>query len=104
MKVRRVDDSYPEDELLEVFEGQDAVVCAIPIVCSAEQSRMINAASRAGVKRFVPSIWGNPAVGSLPEIAPAMSEHKNGMLGNLKGKQATGMTWTSVVCGPFFDW
>ena len=58
LKVHRVDGSYPENELLEAFQGQDAVVCATSVTSVLLQFKLIDAAVKAGIKHFILAGFG----------------------------------------------
>ena len=58
LTIRRVSDDYPEFQLLSAFKGQDAIVVAISRASAHKQKDFIDAAVKAGVKRFVPSEFG----------------------------------------------
>ena len=58
LTVHRVSDNYPESQLLSALKGQDAIVVAISSASEHKQKDFIDAAVKAGVKRFVPSEFG----------------------------------------------
>jgi len=68
-KVISVPDTYPVEDLIAAFRGQDVVLNAITSLSVSEQHRIIDAAVSAGVKRYVPSEFGlnnlNPAAQAL---------------------------------------
>ncbi len=57
--VHRVSDTYPEEELLKAFEGQDAVVSAISLSHVLQQLPLIEAAVKASVRHFIPAEYGS---------------------------------------------
>ncbi|KAL8795406.1 MAG: hypothetical protein Q9195_002147 [Heterodermia aff. obscurata] len=59
VKVHRINDDYPEAELVEAFKGQNAVVSTIATANAPLQRLMADAAIKAGVKRFMPSEFGS---------------------------------------------
>ncbi|KAH0565101.1 hypothetical protein GP486_001501 [Trichoglossum hirsutum] len=72
----------------------------------AEQRKIIDAAAKAGVKRFLPSEYGtNTANAEILKVSK-FSASKADVTEYLKQTNATnpGLTWTSVIVGPFFDW
>ncbi|KAJ0298715.1 hypothetical protein COL516b_009800 [Colletotrichum fioriniae] len=76
-KVVKTD--YSEDSLVKILAGQDAVVSMLPIMALGEQQKIVEAAIKAGVKRFIPSEYGSDSAGL-----------KFGMTGfNLAAKTAT---------------
>ena len=104
LKVHRIGDDYPEAELLEAFKGQDAVISTIATSGAGQQKAIIDAAIKAGVKRFVPSEFGSDtrnekAMAILPQYFKGKAE----TVEYLKEKEKEGMTWAAFVTGPFFD-
>lgn len=64
---------------------------------------MIDAAAAAGVKRFLPSQFGNnsqnaPTVELLP-----IFQLKVQAIEKLRGYEASGMSWTAIPTGPSWD-
>lgn len=95
---------YSPESLEKIFKGQDAVVSTVGGTAIPDQKKMIDAAVAAGVKRFIPSEFGaNTADKNFCELFPALSV-KADLVSYLREKEASGMTWTSVISGPFFDW
>lgn len=92
------------DSITEAFQGQDAVVSTIASAALATQLRLVEAAVKARVKRFLPSEFGsdtqNPKARTLPifrdKIATQDALKKEGAAGSL--------TYTFVCTAPFFDW
>ncbi|KAF1953129.1 NAD(P)-binding protein [Byssothecium circinans] len=101
-KVIRADyDSV--DSLKSAFQGQDAVLSIVGGTALGDQNKLIDAAIAAGVKRFLPSEYGSNTVDPrLREIVP-ISSAKMGTVDYLKSKEDV-ISWSSVVCGAFFDW
>lgn len=93
------------ESLAEAFKGQDAVVSVIASAAVKEQQKIIDAAVKAGVKRFIPSEYG------------INTQNLEGGIGKiLSGKTATqeilkkaaaenaGFSWTGLSTSMFFDW
>lgn len=102
-KVITVDDDYPVDQLVDAFKGQDAVVSAIPGRPYTAHLRIIDAAAQAGVKRFIPSEYGNNTCTAAAEQVPLYAD-KAKVVAELKAKESTGLIWTAIHAGQFFDW
>ena len=106
IKVVSVDPSFPEDELLEAFKGQDAVVDVAHLSPDTTHNKArIDAAVKAGVKRYIPSEFGSNR--QDPEVMASMKPVFGGkevVTEYLKTKESEGLTWSAVVTGPFFDW
>ena len=104
VKVHRVADTYPEAELVTAFQGQDVVISLISPGANSIQTTLIDAAIKAGVKRFIPSefggdVWNDKAMALLPQrFGPKQETVKY-----LRSKEGSGLTWTAIVTGTFFD-
>lgn len=96
--------SYTEDELAKAFYGQDAIVSAVGAMGFADQKIFIDAAIKAGVKRFIPSEYStNTLSDAVRELVPVF-EPKKTILDYLKQNEETGLTWTGLAVGPLLDW
>ena len=105
VNVHRVGDDYPEAELLEAFKGQDAVISTAMQAVKGGHQSIIDAAIKAGVKRFVPSEFGgNTQNKKATALVPGLFGGKVEVVDYLKQKEGTGLTWSAIVTGPFFDW
>ncbi|KAJ6103037.1 isoflavone reductase family protein [Penicillium sp. IBT 16267x] len=102
IKVYKVDDDYPTDQLVEAFKGQDALVSTLPGRPYTVHLRMIDAAIQAGVKRFIPTEYGNNTCAAAAELVVLYAE-KAKVIAYLKTKEGTGLTWTAIHTGQFFD-
>lgn len=103
VKVAEVDyDSL--ESLTNALRGQDAVVSTIASAALAKQLLLIEAAAKAGVKRFLPSEFGsntlNPKTAKLPSYGDKVAVQE----ALKKEAETSGMTYTFVINGPFFDW
>lgn len=102
VKIVRTDHTY--HSLLAVFQNQDAVVSTVSNTVSAQQSTFIDAAIASGVKRFLPAEYGvdtqSPAIST---VLPAVM-NKITTLDYLKEKESTGISWSALIVGSFFDW
>ena len=104
LTVHRVSDDYPESELLPAFKGQDAIVVTIASASAHKQKDFIDAAVKAGVKRFVPSEFGGDTRNEKAlAILPQLYGIKNEVVDYLKRKEKDGLTWSAFVTGPFFE-
>jgi len=69
-----------------------------------EQKVFVDAAVKAGVKRFLPSEFGiNGQSEVVKELTPFFSV-KQELLDYLVEKGKDGLTWTGVIVGVLFDW
>lgn len=103
VRVQKTDFTSPES-LAEAFKNQDAVVDAGP--GQTEQHSLIDAAVKAGVKRWIPSEFGvNTRLLGDSEIGQILSP-KIKTVDYLKTVAAVNpsFTWTGLSTGWFFDW
>ncbi|OJK04244.1 hypothetical protein ASPACDRAFT_57566 [Aspergillus aculeatus ATCC 16872] len=89
--------------LTTALEGVDAVVSTVSGAAVEDQTVLIDAAVAAGVKRFIPSEFGNvttnPKLENFP-IYSSMFKIRN----YLQEKAAAGeLSWTVLACGAFLD-
>lgn len=103
MKIYTINDDYPDTQLIEAFTGQDALVSALPGPKSSIHLRMIDAAIKAGIKRFIPSEFGNNTCVAASESVPLYTD-KAKVVAYLKSMESTGLTWTAIHTGQFLDW
>lgn len=94
---------YSEPSLVAAFQGQDAVVSALGAAGFGEERKLIDAAVRAGVKRFLPSEFGvnsrnAPATALIPLFG--LKRQTNA---HLRAQESTGLSWTALIAGPAFD-
>lgn len=102
--VHRIEDSYPERQLVEAFKGRDAIVCALSLQNVLQQIKFIDAAVEVGVKWFIPAEFGgNKAAAKHGERLP-LHDAKEQVLKHLERMQSRGLSWTAVATGPFIDW
>lgn len=72
---------------------------------ASKSKALIDAAIKAGVKRFVPSEFGieKDANDEIIKKAPFMA-FKLEVSDYLISKEETGLTWSGIITGGFFDW
>lgn len=97
-------DSYPEEDLLAAFKGQDAIVLLLPPNEVEIQKRVVDAAIKAGVKRIVPGEFGGDTSNQKLIDQVPVFKGKQVVTQYLQSKEDTGLTWTAVINGAFFDW
>lgn len=95
---------YSEDSLVDVFKGQDAVVTALGAAGLAEETKMIDASVKAGVKRFIPSEFGSNSQNAKATALVPFFGLKVQINEHLKAQESKGLTWTAIEAGPAFDW
>ena len=103
--VIRVDYHKP-DELVKVFQGQDAVICAIGNTGHLGQKAMINAAEAAGVRRFILNDFGwDRDFRGIPEFDTILGGFRESS-DYAKGKAAAnpGFTYTGITISVCLDY
>lgn len=104
-KVATVDYNSVES-LTNALQGQDAVVSALGTAALGEvQLRLVEAAVKAGVRRFLPSEFGsNGANAKTQGLAVFGAKRATREALAREAAQGKTMTYTAVYNGPFFDW
>jgi hypothetical protein len=103
-RVLKLSDSYPEEELVTAFQGQDAVISLLPTISAHEQFRIVDAAVKASVRRYIPSNFGLNDIFENVRALIHTCNNKAAVIGYLRGKESTGMTWTAIAMGSWVDW
>lgn len=107
VEVKLLSDDFSIDELVPALKNQDAIVSTVYGAQVDLQKRLADAAIKAGVKRFIPSDYGSCDSQSkrAMELAPiyvAKSQVRDYL--EKLAQEHPGFSWTSLVCGHFFDW
>jgi uncharacterized protein YbjT (DUF2867 family) len=93
-----------EEGLEAAFKGQDAVISAVGATGFDQQKKFVDAALRAGVKRFIPSEFSaNSQNEAVLQLLPLFA-HKKELIEYLRSKEAEGLTWTGIATSGLFDW
>ncbi|KAG0651360.1 hypothetical protein D0Z07_2175 [Hyphodiscus hymeniophilus] len=106
VRVVYVSDDPDTEELARALQGQDAVVVAFAGTLSGLQIRLADAAVQAGVKRFIPADYGS-CDSSSPralKLMPLYGEKKKVREHLQQLASSSGLSWTSLICGHFFDY
>ncbi|TPX12576.1 uncharacterized protein E0L32_000753 [Thyridium curvatum] len=107
VSIIEVPDDWPADVLEAKLRGQDAVVVLSRTRDVAQHNRLATAAAAAGVKRFIPADYGSCDSRSqrAREVVP-LFDKKNQVRDHLVRLAAShpGFSWSSIICGHFFDW
>lgn len=104
IKVHQIDSSYPEDELLAALKGQDAVVLLLPPFDLHIHKSIIDASVKSGVQRVIPSEFGFDTANQTVVDQIPIFKGKQEVTQYLQSKEGTGLSWTAVINGCFFDW
>ncbi|EEP76189.1 predicted protein [Uncinocarpus reesii 1704] len=90
--------------LTEALRGQDAVISTLASAAIHVQLGLVEAAGKAGVKRFLPSEFGSNTVNDKCSKLPCF-KYKVVVQDALKKEvETSGMSYTLLCNGPFFDW
>lgn len=93
------------DSLVGALKGQDAVVSTLNDALVPAQLKLVEAASQAGVKRYIPSEFGCDTQNPKTAALPVFSGGKVVVQKALKEKAEAGsLSYTFIVNGPFLDW
>jgi nucleoside-diphosphate-sugar epimerase len=98
------------DELTEALMGQDVVIASFPLKDVNQHLRLVEAAFRAGVRRFVPADFGSCDAAS-PWAQETLKLYRDKTLVREKLEELAAssassggqFTWTAIICGHFFD-
>lgn len=104
VKVFPIDETYPENQLHDAFKGQDGIVLLIPPNEVEKQKRIIDVAIKAGVKRVIPGEFGSDTTKKEILDAVPIFAYKAEVVKYLQSKEDTGLSWSGIVNGGFFDW
>jgi NmrA-like family len=101
--LKVVETDFSPDTLVSNLKGQDAVISVIGGMGFGEQKGIIDAAVKAGVKRFLPSEFGiNGQSEAVRQLTPFFAV-KQEVLDYLVEKEKDGLTWTSLIVGVLLD-
>jgi hypothetical protein len=95
---------FSEGDLEIAFKGQDAVISALGAAGFGEQKKLVDAAIKAGVKRFLPSEFSASSQdAAVLQLLPLFGQ-KAELIEYLKSKQSADFSWTGVATSLLFDW
>lgn len=103
-EISVVQSDYTFDSLVNAFQGQDAVISAIPIIDFEHQRKVIDAAAAAKVKRYLPNEFGVDTSVEATSHFAAFFKIKQDIVAYLKEKEHLGLSWTALCTGPWVDW
>ncbi|KAI0427131.1 NAD(P)-binding protein [Xylaria sp. FL1042] len=92
------------DSLTNVLRGQDVVISTIATAALNRQLLLVDAAAKAGVKRFLPSEFGSDTLHHRTSQLPCYVDKIAVQNALRSAAHISGMTYTFVINGPFFDW
>ncbi|KAK6209349.1 hypothetical protein LQW54_006336 [Pestalotiopsis sp. IQ-011] len=92
------------ESLTEALRGQDAAVSTLASLALEKQILLVQAASKAGVQRFIPSEFGSNTVHPKTSQLPVFKD-KVAVQDVLKKEAEAGrLTYSLIINGGFFDW
>ncbi|KAF4445845.1 NmrA-like family protein [Fusarium austroafricanum] len=95
---------FSETDLVNALKGQDVVISALGIGGFEQQQKIVDAAVRAGIKRFLPSEFSSSSEDpAVLQLLP-LFEQKKDLIQYLKSKEKDGLSWTALATGLLFDW
>ncbi|KAI0803744.1 NAD(P)-binding protein [Xylaria sp. FL0064] len=103
VKVAEVDHESL-DSLTNVLRGQDVVISTIATAALDRQLLLVEAAAKTGVKRLLPSEFGSDTLHPKTSQLRCYVDKIAVQNALKKEAQTSGMTYTLVINGPFFDW
>lgn len=92
------------ESLTNALKGQDAVVSTIASAAIVTQLRLVEAAAKAHVERFIPSEFGSNTVAEKTRALPVFKDTIAVQDALQKEAASGGMTYTLICTGPFLDW
>lgn len=103
LKLARVGDQYPPDQVEAAFKGQDAVILVPARFADEHLSSLAKASVRAGVRRLIASgFGGNDENAAARRVFPT-SAQKYAMVQELRSMEQPEWSWTSICTGLFID-
>ena len=102
----RIPDHPSNEELTQIFRGQDAIIVAFAGSNADLQIQYADAAAQAGVQHFIPADFGS-CDSSSPRAVDLIPLYraKQKVREHLQRLASTSqLSWTSLVCGHFFDY
>ncbi|KAH6620580.1 hypothetical protein C7974DRAFT_426720 [Boeremia exigua] len=95
---------YTLGPLTEALKGHDVVLCVLDPQALAAEAVVIDAASNAGVKWFIPSEFGHNTADERVLSSLPFLKGKSEVVAKLESKTVSGMNWVGIITGFFFDW
>ncbi|KAM5341836.1 hypothetical protein ACJ41O_014867 [Fusarium nematophilum] len=99
-------DDMSVEGLVPILQGQDVVIASFPLKDVSQHIRLAEASEKAGVKRFIPADFGSCDAQS-DEAKRLLKLYRDKDLVREKCVELAAknpdFSWTSLVCGHFFD-
>lgn len=107
VRIARIPDDMDVAQLTPILRGQDALVLAIKGSQTDVQFKLAQAAVAAGVQRLIPADFGSvDSASRRTQALVPLYAHKTALRERVAAlaAQHPAFSWTSLVCGHFFDW
>lgn len=95
--VKVIKTDYSPESVAKALQGQDAVVSMVGKAGVLEQKLLVDAAVKAGVKRFLPSEYGLNSDNQAVRTKVPLHDEKMVVMDYLRTKEKDGLTWSAVV-------
>lgn len=95
--VNVIKTDYSPESVEKAFQGQDAVVSLVGASALGDQHKLVDAAVKAGVKRFVPSEYGADTSNKEVQAKVPIFGPKTATVAHLRSKEKDGLSWTGLV-------
>ena len=104
--VKYVSEDPAPNELVDVLQGQDALVATFMGTNDVYQIKLADACVTAGVERFIPADFGScDSSSKLALDLMPLYQAKTRVREHLQTLAREGkLSWTAIVCGHFFDY
>ncbi|KAF1943950.1 NAD(P)-binding protein [Clathrospora elynae] len=93
-------DYTDESFLVSALTGHDILIIQLGISSTDQQTPLIKAAAKAGVRYILPTEFGSDIYAPFAKVFPIMSSKKQ----YRDLTEELGMSWIAVVNNPWFDW
>ncbi|EXA31210.1 hypothetical protein FOVG_17454 [Fusarium oxysporum f. sp. pisi HDV247] len=93
---------YSPESLERGLRGQDVVIMLLPPESTVDHESVIDAAVKAGVKRFFPSEYGVRTYHPAFADSVLLATKKRSIVKHLEKTQDI-MSWTGIICNPWVD-
>ncbi|MCJ1398939.1 hypothetical protein MMC11_002140 [Xylographa trunciseda] len=92
------------ESLAKALTGQDAVVSCVGSFALSSQPNIVEAASAAGVKRFIPAEFGADTLNPLTRAFAILKDKLQVQRMLVEKYEQSGMTYSLLFTGLFLDW
>jgi putative NADH-flavin reductase len=103
--IKVIRKEYSDTLLYEAFLGQDVVISLLGGTAILDQTKLIDASVKAGVKRFIPSEFGSNSMNKTMQDLAFFYKQKTAVIDHLKlaASSNPSFSWTGIATGPLID-